>query len=237
MSRTTVLVFVLLFCLPGCAAMQNGTLANILNADTGHLDGSTVAAGLKEALRVGTERSTLSLGAVDGYLANELIRIAIPDDLRGVTDKLRRFGMASYVDEFEVGMNRAAEVAAGEAREVFWDAITSMSIADAFAILDGGDNAATDYFVGRTRLTLTTRYRPIVRQKMREVGLSRLYGELFDLYNTIPLVEKPEMVELDEYVTDKALDGLFTIIAQEEGRIRNDPVARTTALLRKVFGR
>jgi len=235
-SRVLIMPAVLILAgLSGCAAIQDGTLGDILSGNL-PLDESTVTAGLKEALRVGTERSTLTVGAVDGYLGNELIRIAVPPYLRGVTDKLRTIGMGSYVDEFEVGMNRDAEAAAGEARTVFWETITSMTIADAFGILDGPDDAATTYFVGRTRRTLETRYRPIADQAMQEVGLAQVYNRMLEVYDAIPLLSKPEMVELDEYVTTEALDGLFATLALEEGKIRNDPAARTSALLRRVFG-
>ena len=227
----------LLLSLAGCASLQDGSLGDIL--DTGHpaLDESTVTAGLKEALKTGTERSVRSVGAVDGYLANALIRIAVPEDLRGVAAKLRQVGRGSYVAELETGMNRAAEAAAGEATAVFRDAIMSMTIADAFGILEGGPHAATDYFSERTRKTLAARYRPIVSRQMQDVGVARLYDSMLDVYDAIPLTTKPALVELDGYVTDKALDGLFTVLAAEEAEIRSDPAARTTELLRRAFGR
>jgi hypothetical protein len=134
-------------------------------------------------------------------------------------------------------MNRAAEAAAGQAGLVFRDAITSMTIADAFGILNGGDNAATDTFRDRTRPTLEARYLPITRAAMQDVGLARRYSELLARYNSIPLVQKPALVELDQYVTARALDGLFAVLATEEAKIRQDPAARTTELLRRVFGR
>lgn len=231
------LILPLALVLGGCAALQDGSLDGILNTGAPPLDEAAVSAGLKEALQVGTERSVLTVGAVDGYLGDELIRIAVPADLRGVTDKLRQVGLGSLVDELEVGMNRAAEAAAGEARAVFAEAITGMTIADAFGILGGGDNAATDYFRARTGPTLEARYLPIVRAAMQEVGLARAYGELLEVYGAIPLVQKPALVELDRYVTARALDGLFTVLATEEAKIRQDPAARTTELLRRVFGR
>ena len=232
-----LLFAVALHCLPGCATLQDAGLGDILAGGDRPLEESTVVAGLKEALHVGTERSVLSVGAVDGYLANELIRIALPEQLAGVASTLRDLGLGAHVDELETGMNRAAELAAGEARAVFWDAIRSMTIADGFAILNGGRTAATDYFRERTWQALESRYRPIARDKMQEVGLSRLYGRALDVYNAVPLVDKPPLVELDEYVTHEALSGLFTVLAQEEGRIRSDPLARTTDLLKRVFGR
>ena len=230
----TLTILVLLVC--GCASLKDMDLGDILNTGDGPLDESTAVAGLKEALRVGTERSVLDVGDVDGYLANELIRIAVPEDLRSVTDKLRQVGLGFYVEELETGMNRAAEAAAGEAKSVFWNAITSMTIADAFAILNGHETAATDYFEEHTRVALEARYRPIVQQKMQEVGLARLYQDMLDVYETLPLVGQPELTPLDQYVTDRALTGLFTVLADEERQIRDDPAARTTELLRRVFG-
>jgi hypothetical protein len=233
--RLQCLLLALSLCLVGCTALKDVDLGDLL--DGGALDESTVVAGLKEALRVGTDRSVLSTARVDGFLADELIRIALPDQLAPVAARLRTFGLGSYVDELEIGMNRAAELAAGEAREVFWTAVTSMTVSDAFGILDGDDTAATEYFRGRTTDALTARFAPIVRTKMDEVGLARLYGDLTAAYARIPLTDRPEPVDLDAYVTDATLSGLFTVLGQEERRIRLDPAARTTELLRRVFGR
>ena len=193
-------------------------------------------AGLKEALRVGTERSVDSTSQTDGFWGNALIRIALPDELDSMTGTLRDVGFGSLVDDFELGMNRAAEAAAGEAVDVFWEAVQQMSIADAFGILDGGPHAATQYFRVRTSEALTNRFRPIVENRMEEVGAYPLYRQLHDRYTQIPLVEKPDL-DLIGYVTDRTLSGLFQVLAGEEQRIRNDPIARTTELLRRVFGR
>ena len=224
---------------PACATLQQG-MTDVFDADSsgsGALDESTVAAGIKEALRIGTQNTVLSTSKVDGYLGNQLIRIAIPEQMQSVASTLRQVGLGKQVDELEVGMNRAAELAAAEARDVFWDAITSMTVSDAFGILNGGNTAATDYFRGRTSAALRTRFHPIVAQKIDEVGLSRVYSGIADTYNSLPLEGKSRLVDLDEYVTDRALAGLFTVLATEEQKIRQDPMARTTDLLRKVFGR
>jgi hypothetical protein len=231
------LVLVLGIC--GCAAIHED-LGAILDAGAnaeGELDESTVIAGIKEALRVGTQRTVLSTSQLDGYLGNRLIRIAIPDQLESMASTLRQVGLGGRVDELEVGMNRAAEQAAGEARDVFWNAITGMSVADAFGILKGHDTAATEYFRDRTHSTLHDRFHPIVQRKIDEVGLSRIYGQVADTYNNLPLAGTPPLVDLDEYVTEQALSGLFTVLAQEERKIRDDPLARTTDLLRRVFGK
>jgi hypothetical protein len=201
----------------------------------GALDESTVAEGLKEALRVGTERSTASTSKLDGFYKNTLIRIALPGQYAGVAKTLKSIGMGSYVDDFERSMNRAAERASGVAIDVFWSAITQMSIADAFGILNGGETAATDYFRRTTAASLTARFQPIVRAKMEEVGVYNIYNDLVAKYNQLP-IDKPEAVDIDAYVTTRTVDGIFSVLEGEEKRIREDPAARTTELLRKVFG-
>lgn len=220
----------------GCASLQNADLGTILGGTTGEMDEATVLAGLKDALKVGSGNAVRMTSTVDGFLGNALIRIAMPDQLDGAANTLRSIGLGSSVDELEVAMNRAAEQAAGEARSIFWEAVTSLTITDAFAILQGHDTAATDYFRGRTESQLRTRFAPIVRTQTASVGLGRIYGQLTDTYDSLPLTSKPELVDLDAYVTDKTLDGLFTVLAREEQAIRRDPAARTTELLRRVFG-
>jgi len=238
--KSAWLLLALLLAVSGCAALQDNVGGMLKGgsggAGTGTLDESTVAAGLKEALRVGTQNTVLSTSKVDGFLGNALIRIAIPSQMKPMASALRQAGFGVQVDELEVGMNRAAELAAGQAREVFWNAITNMTISDAFGILRGGNRAATDFFHERTYDTLRARFHPIVEQKIQEVGLSRLYGRISDTYNSLPLAGAPRMVDLDEYVTDQSLAGLFTVLASEEQKIRQDPKARTTELLRRVFG-
>ena len=185
---------------------------------------------------MGTERTVATTSSPDGYLGNALIRIALPEQFDTAASTLRSAGLGSYVDDLETGMNRAAELAAAEATDVFWTAIKQMTLADGFAILNGADTAATDYFHGKTSASLRSRFEPIVAGSMQEVGVARLYDQAIDMYNRIPLVEKPEMVDLQDYVTDRALSGLFTVLGQEEQKIRRDPVARTTELLQRVFG-
>lgn len=221
----------------GCTALQE-SMGDILDSGSGdgELDESIVIDGIREALRVGTENAVLSTSQLDGYLGNELIRIILPEQLESMASTLRSVGLGGYVDELEVGMNRAAELAAAEARDIFWNAIREMTVADAFGILNGGDAAATEYFRRQTGDDLRERFHPIIEQKIEETGLSRLYSQVADSYNNLPLTGTPRLVDLDEYVTDRALDGLFMVLAQEEQRIREDPAARTTELLRRVFG-
>jgi len=200
----------------------------------GPLDQETVVQGLREALRVGSQRSIDRVGTLDGFLANELLRIALPEQLETMGRVLRQIGLRRQVEELEVAMNRAAEQAVGEAREVLWDEIRAINFTGAMTILRGGPTAATDYFQQRTETELSDRFHPIVVAKMESVGLSRLYADLAGRYNALPLTTKPA-VDLEDYVTERALAGLFTVLGEEEARIRAEPLARTTELLRRVF--
>lgn len=229
----------MLFCfIAGCVEIQHGTLDAILrsaqDATSPALDEWTVAAGLKEALRVGSDQAVVATSKLDGFLANALIRIMIPEELNSMASTLRSIGLGRQVDKLEVAMNRAAELAAGEAKDIFWAAISKITIEDAFAILNGGKTAATDYFRRHSEDTLRKRFHPIISVKMEEVELYQIYNRLITRYNALPFVSKPAF-NLDEYVTEKALIGLFTVLGQEEKRIREDPTARTTELLRRVF--
>lgn len=230
-----VAVVALALACAGCEGMSKGMSGMLAGDGAGAaLDDSTIADGLRQALEVGTERAVAKTSAADGFLANKLIRIAMPEELGKMTSALRKVGMGSQVDELEKSMNRAAEQASAEATAIFWDAVKGMTIDDARKVLEGGKHSATNLLRERTSGQLSTRFRPIVTQKMDEVGLSRLYGDLTASYNALPLGQKPAM-DLPEYVTGKALDGVFTMLAKEEERIRADPVARTTELLQRVF--
>jgi hypothetical protein len=198
--------------------------------------GGDVVAGLKQALEIGTQNAVASTSRSDGYLGNPLIRIGLPGGLDKMTTALRSVGFGAQVDELEIGMNRAAERAAGEAQDVFWQGIRQMTFSDALGILDGGDTAATDYFDRTTRDALRSRFEPIVSEKMGEVGVVRSFDDLSSLYAAIPFTKSPPL-DIRSYVTDKTLDGLFTVLGEEERKIRTDPAARVTPLLKEVFGR
>lgn len=219
----------------GCGSVDPAVLEQILGTTGGGLSESTIIAGLRQALEVGTERTVDNTSQTDGFFGNPLIRIPIPGELQTVATTLRGVGLGGKVDEFELAMNRAAEQASGEAVAVFWGAIKTMTIDDARGILNGPDNAATVYFRGRTETELETRFLPIVETKMQELGYVKKYEELADAYAALPLTTRPAF-DPEDYVTDRALSGLFTILADEEKRIRDDPAARTTELLRQVFG-
>ncbi len=198
------------------------------------LSEQTVIAGLKQALEVGTKNSVSSTNRPGGFSNNSLIKIVVPEQLDSAASTLRKVGLGSYVNNFEKQMNRAAEKASGQAKDVFIGAISSMSIADAWGILRGGDNAATDYFRARTQTNLERRFQPIITSSMQKVGFYNDYKQLLGAYEKLPFSDKPNM-NIEDYVMQETLDGLFTLVAQEEKKIRDNPVARTTELLQKVF--
>jgi hypothetical protein len=195
-----------------------------------------IAAGLKEALSVSTRRAVASTGRVDGFLKNAAIKILLPEKLRNVGKGMRLMGMGRQVDSLEIGMNRAAEQAAPAARQIFIDAVSKMTIADARRILSGGDTAATEYFKTASTEQLTEAFSPIVHQAMENVGVVRQYNQL--MQNPVAArVADSEGFNIDQYVVGKTMDGLFYVMGEEERKIRKDPAAQTTALLREIFGK
>jgi len=233
-SLLATLVALLTGAFVGCADLERFGLDGIFPM-AGPLTEDTVADGLKQALTVGTERAATSLSVEGGFAANPQIRLGLPGSLDDVATTLRRFGLGGQLDAFVDTMNLAAERAAGEAVPVFADAIRAMTLADAFAILNGPDDAATDYFRQHTSGALRARFSPVVDRSMESVGLYAQYRDLMARYDALPFV-KPQVPDLVGYVTDRTLDGLFDVLAREEKAIREDPAARTTALLRRVFG-
>jgi hypothetical protein len=193
-----------------------------------------IGQALKEALQIGTANAVQLTGKTDGYFRNEAIKILLPERLHAVESGLRAIGYAAQVDELVLGMNRAAERAAPQAKQIFWDAIGAMTVDDARKILNGADTAATDYFRAKTAEPLTTAFRPSVERSMSEVGVTRQYTELLARAQRIPFLNI-EAYDLDRYVVGKALDGLFRVVGDEEKKIRTNPSARVTDLLREVF--
>ena len=208
-------------------------------AGAGGLTNDDVIAGLKEALGKGAEQSVTKGSALDGYLKNDKIRIPFPASAVKMKNTLNSMGMSKQVEEFEVTMNRAAEEAAKEALPILRDAVMGMSVGDGFAILKGGDEAATNYLREKTSASLTERFRPIVERANQKVALASYWTPLAKAYNKSSVLTGAKEVdpELDAYVTQKAIEGLFVLIAEEEGRIRQDPAARTSELLQRVFGK
>jgi len=193
------------------------------------------ALGLREALAIGASNAILKTGKRDGFFRNELIKILLPQKLRRLESTLRMVGAGRQVDEFVLGMNRAAEEATPQAKGIFMDTIKGMSFSDVWGILRGGDTATTDYFRERMTPRLTTAFTPIVSRSMDNVGAARQYKALQNRYGSMPFVNEVA-VDIDDYVVDQALDGLFKMVAEQERDIRRNPAARVTQVLKDVFG-
>ena len=203
--------------------------------DDGSLSNSDIVKGLKQALDVGTQNAVNYVSATDGYFSNPQIKIPLPEKVLKVENLLRKVGLGKEVDDFELSMNRAAEKAAPMAVDIFKNAVSQMSFTDARQILDGPDDAATTYFKGNTMGQLQETFKPIITQTMSEVGVTRKFQSLNSRLAGIPFVDQLSF-DLDQYTTDKGLDGLFHMLAKEEKKIRENPTARVTDLLKKVFG-
>jgi len=207
----------------------------LLNSNTKGLTEKDAADGIKEALVNGTGESVKLVSAVNGYWANPEIKIPFPAEAKEMESKLRAIGMSKKVDEFNISMNRAAEKAANEAKPIFIAAIKGMTVRDAINIVKGSDNAATTYLKNTTSPELIAKFQPIVKTSLDNVNATKYWSDLITIYNKIPLVKKMNP-DLTQYVTTRAIDGLFVMIAKEELKIRKDPLARTSELLKKVFG-
>ncbi len=206
------------------------------SAQKGGPDEGTTASGLKEALSISTEKAVKNVSSVDGYFGNQAIKILMPEEIQKVGNVLRKVGYQKEVDEFVLSMNRAAEKAAPKAASFFVDAIKEMTFEDARKILGGGDTAATEFFKQKTHDKLYGAFKPVVSASVDEVGCTRSYKEMIGKYESVPFMNK-QSLDLDDYVTNKALDGLFYMVGQEEKKIRTDPAARATDLLKTVFGK
>jgi hypothetical protein len=200
------------------------------------LSDTKISSGLKQALQIGAEQAVKITGRPNGYFSNPDIKILMPNNLRTLEKGLRLVGYGPKVDDFVLSMNRAAEAAAPAARQIFIDAITAMSFDDARRILSGGDTAATDYFKNKTAPQLTAAFQPAVERTMARNGVTQQYNALVSQYKTLPFARNQDL-DISHYVVAKALDGLFYELGQEERKIRQDPAAQTTNLLREVFGR
>jgi hypothetical protein len=186
-------------------------------------------------LKVGTENAVVQTGTVDGFLLNKAIKILMPKPLQNIEKPLRLVGYGPKIDEFVVGMNRAAEKSVPFAKEIFWDAIGEMTFDDATKILNGGDTAATQYFKSKTTKKLQATFKPSVTDVMNQVGVNRQYNDLMAKYKDVPF-SKNVTFDVNQYVTEKTTDGLFYVVGQEEKKIRTNPAARVTDLLKEVFG-
>lgn len=215
----------------GCAEMQQIASQFPQNIP---LNQTEIASGLKEALQNGISKQVSKLTATDGFYKNELVRIMLPDELKTVDSRLRSMGLSKMADEGLKIINRAAEDAVKEATPIFVDAIKQMSFNDAKNILMGQDNAATSYLQSTTTEALYAKFKPVIEQSYKKVGADKIWNGIISKYNSIPLVTKVNP-DLTDYTTNKAMEGVFTMIAVEEKDIRNSVAARSSDLLKKVF--
>lgn len=227
----SVILFTTIFLTACTSAQLNQTMNDVLG---GQLTRDQVAAGLKEALDKGVVQGTSEASKTGGFLQNPQIKLPFPPDAQKVESKLRQIGLGNEVDKFIVTLNRAAEEAADEAKPIFLEAIRSMTIEDAWGILKGADHAATEYLQRTTSDQLRAKFQPVIKNALSKTNATKYYTDLINTYNQIPFVQHMNP-DLDVYATDKAIEGLFHLIAKEEEKIRENPVARTTELLRKVF--
>lgn len=221
----------------GCTSAQINQTINDANKALGgnQLTSAEVAEGLKEALIKGISTGSDQASKLDGYFKNPQIKIPFPPEVKKVEDKLRQIGLGNEVDKFVMTLNRGAEDAAKEAKPIFITAIKSMTIQDAWGILRGDKDAATQYLMHTTSPQLKEKFAPVIENSLNKVNATKYYGDIVNTYNKVPFVEKVNP-DLNEYATKKAIEGLFSLIAIEEGKIRDNPAERTTELLKKVFG-
>ncbi len=248
--KNIILLSATVFFLAGCASSQdlNKAITDAQKNVQKEIDKYTkknkkkpltndeVIRGLREALNVGTNNSTASASKADGFYKNALVFIPFPPEAEKIKNIVVNLGMQKQVDDFVMTMNRAAEEAAKEAAPIFIAAIKSMSIADGFTILKGADNAATTYLHDKTSGELNTKFSPIIKKAIEKVEVTKYWNPIITTYNKIPGIEK-QNPNLEQYITLKALEGLFKLVAGEEKKIRTDPLAQVTALLKRVFGK
>lgn len=214
---------------------SGGNKGGGLNLGAG-LGNADIVNGLKEALSIGAKNAGARLNIANGFFGNSLIKILMPPEAVKVENALRKIGMGKTVDDLILSMNRAAEDAAGKAAPIFVDAVTSMNIQDGLNILRGGNGAATNFLKAKTTAALTAAFRPVIENALNKSGATVLWTKVFTAYNQMPLVGQKVNPDLVAYATERALNGLFITIADEENKIRANPAARVTGLLQKVFG-
>jgi hypothetical protein len=231
-----LLLALLLSSLFSKAQVNINNILNSVNNTLGNgLSNADITKGLKEALNVGTKNATGKASKLDGYYKNSLIKIAFPNDAKDMRSTLMKMGMKKQVEDFEKQLNRAAEDAATKAAPIFLAAITKMTINDGLTILRGKDDEATQYLKRSTSIELSKQFRPIIAASLKKVQITKYWNPLFTTYNKVPFVKKVNP-SLDDYVTQRAIEGLFKLVAQEETKIRKDPAARISDILKKVFG-
>ena len=236
MKRRILLAVIVFITLTGCDTARQVLEGVNSTYGTGAAGLSTteIISGLKQALTIGTQNSTSQLSALDGFFKNAAIKILLPEDAKKVESTLRSLGMGSMVDKAILSMNRAAEEAAKGAGTIFINSVKQMTITDAVNILKGGDFAATNYFKEKTTAELTQKFKPVIDKALSNVNATKYWSDVTTVYNNFS--RNKVSTDLNAYVTQKAMDGIFLQVGLEEQKIRKNPVARTTELLKKVFG-
>ena len=231
-----ILIGIMMLLLSGCSEKDMRQTYDLINESVAEapLTRQEIVAALKESLSKGITRGAALASRKDGYFGNPRLKIEFPQDVVKVEKTLRRIGFGGEIDRFVKQLNRSAEKAAARARPIFVRAITALTINDAVEILNGAPDAATRYLRRTTGSELRKQFLPIVRETLNETSATRYYADIVKQYNALPLVADVNP-DLDQYATDKGIDGLFVLIAEEEANIRANPVARTTDLLRRVF--
>ena len=233
--------------LSSCAQSQNpnkssglggilGKVNEVLGQNGGPLTSDEIARGLKEALTVGIQNSSSQASQMDGYFGNQLIKILFPPEVQKAERTLRQIGLGNECDKFLLALNRGAEDAAKKAVPIFVDAITKMTIQDAVGILRGEKNAATSYLKRTSTEALTQAFSPVIQESLAKTQATKYYGDIATAYNKIPLTQNKINPDLNAYATQKAIDGLFLLVEQEEAKIRENPAARVSDILKRVFG-
>ncbi len=196
-----------------------------------------ITAGLREALEIGAKTATNKLSLKDGFFGNALVKVLMPPEAKKVENALRTIGMGSYVDKAILSMNRAAEDASQQALPIFVNAIKGMTIQDALGILKGSDDAATQYLKSKTTAQLTAAFKPVINSSLDKVNATKYWAEVFDIYNALPTTNNKVNPDLTAYVTERALNGIFLMVAEQEQKIRLNPAEQITDILKKVFGK
>lgn len=220
-----------LFLLNSCSELQQ--VVNQLPQNP--VTDADIISGLKQALNIGIEKQVSKLTMEDGFYKNELVKILLPQELQKVDKTLRDIGLSSLADEGLKILNRAAEDAVKEATPIFVDAVKNITFEDAKNILLGADNAATNYLENNTSEALYTKFHPVIKNSFQKVGADEIWNNLINKYNNLPLVFNKVNPDLTDYVTNEALDGVYTMIAVQEKEIRTDVASRTSTLLQRVF--
>lgn len=230
MIHKKIILVISIFALTSCAELQQ-----VVNNMPTQTDSGTIASGLREALNLGIEKQVSKLTQKDGFYKNQMVKILLPQELQKVDQTLRDIGLGSLADEGLKVLNHAAEDAVKEATPIFVDAVKTITFTDAKNILLGPDNAATNYLEQRTNSALYTKFNPVIQSSFAKVGADQIWSNIINRYNAVPFVQKVNP-DLTDYVTNEALKGVYTMIAVEEKDIRTNISARTTPLLRRVFG-